>query len=273
MNYLKTNILGLNLVMSLLLAACLSQGTILYGQDAIQTETNLSKLSWKKVATGMPVSWYASPEAVQVAENLLLFQKDIGGWEKNIPYHHSLSEAQKAAVINNKAKSGATIDNGATVTELHFLSRVYKQTKEERYAKAFEKGCNYLLEAQYPNGGYPQFYPLKKGYATHITYNDNAMVNVLVLLKDLSEEKTFAHMPLNENLKEKAKLAFNKGVDCILNTQIKVKGVRTVWCAQHDEVTLLPANARSYELASFSGAESIGIVNLLPGFANLLPNF
>jgi PelA/Pel-15E family pectate lyase len=42
-----------------------------------------------------------------------------------------------------------------------------------------------------------------------------------------------------------------------------VRGRRTVWCAQHDEVTLAPAPARKYELVSLSGHESVGIVRFL----------
>ena len=37
----------------------------------------------------------------------------------------------------------------------------------------------------------------------------------------------------------------------------------TVWCAQHDEKTLQPANARSFELISLSGSESAAIVQFL----------
>ena len=57
--------------------------------------------------------------------------------------------------------------------------------------------------------------------------------------------------------------AYNKGIGCILKTQIRVNGKLTIWCAQHDENTLLPAKARSYELPSFSGGESTGIIKLL----------
>jgi PelA/Pel-15E family pectate lyase len=52
-------------------------------------------------------------------------------------------------------------------------------------------------------------------------------------------------------------------LDCILKTQIRVNGKPTVWCAQHDEFTLAPVAARTYELASLSGAESVGVVSLL----------
>jgi PelA/Pel-15E family pectate lyase len=57
--------------------------------------------------------------------------------------------------------------------------------------------------------------------------------------------------------------AFEKGVQCILDCQIRVDGRLTAWCAQHDEKTLKPASARTYELASLSGAESVEIVGLL----------
>ncbi len=65
--------------------------------------------------------------------------------------------------------------------------------------------------------------------------------------------------------KEKAKHSFDLGVDCILKTQIISNGKPTVWCAQHHYETLAPVNARSYELASFSGSESVGITLLLMG--------
>ncbi|HEY6047256.1 MAG TPA: pectate lyase, partial [Pyrinomonadaceae bacterium] len=57
--------------------------------------------------------------------------------------------------------------------------------------------------------------------------------------------------------------AVAKGVECILKTQVQVHGSRTVWCAQHDEVTLAPAPARAYEHVSLSGKESVGIVEFL----------
>jgi len=34
----------------------------------------------------------------------------------------------------------------------------------------------YLLAAQFPNGGWPQVWPLEGGYHDAITYNDNAVI-------------------------------------------------------------------------------------------------
>lgn len=214
------------------------------------------------------------------AENILIYQKEIGGWDKNIKYNKKLSETEKESIIKNKNKLGATFDNGATISELRFLAKIYSQTKDERFKKAFDKGLNFIFNAQYDNGGWPQYYPVLEAevqynrdktlpYSGHITYNDNAMINTMNFLKEIiSDKKEFAPLEINVDTKAKAKKAYEKGIKCILNTQIVINGIPTVWCAQHDEVTLAPTNARSYELASFSGAESVRIVLLLMGIEN-----
>ena len=66
-----------------------------------------------------------------------------------------------------------------------------------------------------------------------------------------------------EDIRKQAQAAVDKGIECILHTQVKQNGKLTVWCAQHDEHTLAPAKARAYELPSLSGAESDNIVLFL----------
>ena len=91
-----------------------------------------------------------------------------------------LTEAEKEELRRNKGYlEDTTIDNNATMTEIIFLARLYNATGEKRYGEGVRRGVEYLLESQYDNGGWPQFYPRNHGYYTHITYNDNAMENVL----------------------------------------------------------------------------------------------
>jgi PelA/Pel-15E family pectate lyase len=66
-------------------------------------------------------------------------------------------------------------------------------------------------------------------------------------------------------------VAIAKGIKCILNTQVKQDGSLTTWCAQYDAKTLQPAKARSYELPSLSGAESVYIVKYLMRIKNPSP--
>jgi pectinesterase len=97
------------------------------------------------------------------------------------------------------------------------------------------------------------------------------MVNILNVLKNCIDNKGHYSIKPSESTLKKSKIAFNKGIDCIIKSQYKQNGVLTAWCAQHDEVTLLPANARAYELASLSGQESAKIVLLLMSIENPSP--
>ena len=220
--------------------------------------------NWQDIIRKNDASWFGTEEAKKIAENVLLYQRDIGGWPKNIQMQNELTLSQKKYLLDiKKTTKETTTDNGATTQEMLYMSKMYAQVKDERYKESFLKGLNYLLEAQYANGGWPQFYPLKKGYYTHITYNDDSMVRILEVMKEVSEETDFYSIKPSKEIIAKTKTAFDKGVDCIIKTQYKQNGVLTAWCAQHDEVTLLPAKARAYELPSLSGKESAKIVLLL----------
>lgn len=219
--------------------------------------------SWQYVATRMPDEWYGSEESIRVAENVLLYQRDAGGWPKNLPLHKPLTETEKATIRDEKGLNDAIFDNSATTTEMKFLARMYSKIKNQAYKDSFNRGLKFILDAQYDNGGWPMFWPLRKGYYTHITFNDNAIVNILGMLKEINNKNPLFSPIASPELARRSVTAYKKGIECILKTQIRVNGKPTVWCAQHDEKTLLPAKARSYELPSFSGGESCGIIMFL----------
>ena len=156
----------------------------------------------------------------------------------------------------------STIDNGATVTQIRLLDRVFAATGDTRYRDAALRGIDYLLAAQYPNGGWPQVYPLRKDYSRHITFNDDAMSGVLALLEDVVE-RTGAAVRRTRRAAPRARRRSNAATTVILRAQIRVDGRLTAWCAQHDAVTLEPRPARAYEHVSLSGRESVGIVRFL----------
>lgn len=219
--------------------------------------------SWVNIAPRFQDDFFQTAEARRIADNVLLYQQITGGWPKNIYMPAELNDEERAKVIESqKEVNESTIDNSATSTEIHYLARTYLATGDEKYKNSVLRGIEYILEAQYDNGGWPQFYPRPTGYYIHITYNDNAMINIMEVLRDIYEKKApYTFIP--DALCEKARNAFDKGVDCILKTQVRQNGKLTVWCAQHDRETLQPAKARAYELPSLSGQESDDIVLLL----------
>ena len=229
------------------------------------------KIKWTSMAPKLGDDFFATPEAARIGDNLLFYQHPSGGWPKNMQLQDELTDERRVRVEGMKrGRRYATIDNGATTTEMVYLARLYNATKDMKYYDAVVRGFGYMFEAQYDNGGWPQFYPLSEGYYTHITYNDDAMVNVLKLMRDAMKGKApFGFLP--DSVKAAAAVSLDKGVDCILKTQVVQDGRPTVWCAQYDENTLKPAKARAYELVSLSGQESDDIVLFLMSLSKPSP--
>lgn len=210
---------------------------------------------WNAAVLTQAADWYATPAARRIADNVLTHQSPEGGWPKNTPLNLPARPDADPGLAN-------TFDNQATTLPLAFLARMTTATGDAAYAAAFQRGLDYVLAAQYPNGGWPQYYPLRGGYHDHITFNDDAMVRVLTLLQDVAAGRP-PYGFVDAAQRARAAAAVSRGVDVILKTQVRQDGRLTVWCAQHDAVTLAPAWARRFEPPSLSGSESVGVVRFL----------
>ena len=226
-----------------------------------------------------PADWYAGPEARHVADNIVSFQTPAGGWGKNVdrsgplrlrgqlyvPIEHLPANARSDIQADENWSYVGTIDNNATTSELRFLARVQAGlpgAEGEPYRASLLKGVRYLLNAQFPNGGWPQVYPLQGGYHDALTYNDDAMSDVATLLEDVGGQKgKYAFVPAA--IAAEARGAVAKAIHVILITQVRIGGKRTVWGQQHDALTLAPAGARNFEPASLSSYESADLLLFL----------
>lgn len=228
-------------------------------------------VEFKNIVRSMPDDWYATQEAEMVADSVLAYQFPSGGWAKNQNWHWpeiGMKAYERASVrqqIQSKSGIGSTFDNSATIQELQFLSKMYKATGKKIYRKAFLKGFEYMLEAQYDNGGWPQYYPLKiredgsYDYSVHITFNDDVMTNIMRMMRDIAagNKAPYDELNLRKADLKRAQDAFERAVDCVLGCQIKRDGKPTVWCQQHHFETLEPVGARIYEFPSFTGCGEI----------------
>ncbi len=198
--------------------------------------------------------WYRSAEGVRIAKNILSYQAPAGDWPKN-------GDTVSEPYVGSHAKLKGTFDNGASIHEVRFLARAFLATHKSDDRDAVLKAIDHILQAQYPTGGWPQSSPPGTKYPRYITFNDGTMVNLMLLLRDVATSDKFKFV--DDAKRKSAQKAFDAGIACILKSQVVVDGKKTVWCAQHDEVTLEPRPARSFELVSLSGSESAGILTLL----------
>jgi PelA/Pel-15E family pectate lyase len=252
----------------------MKQGIILYtivilvssnlfmGQAVIQHKEYI----WSDSFLKMPKEWYSSADAITIANNVIQYQSPEGGWPKST----NLAKAPLSPDDIPKSGEGRanSLDNDATTVPMEFLALLIDASGKEEYKASFNRGLDYLFKAQYPNGGWPQFWPLRGNkYYSRITYNDGAMIRVMDLLQKVAKgNNPFSFV--DSCRQQKAEKAVQLGIDCILKTQIKQNNKLAAWCAQHDEKTLKPAWARAYEPPSLSGSESVGVVRFLMSIEN-----
>ena len=214
--------------------------------------------NWVRFAPRLPDAWFLTDSARLVGANVMAHQIENGAWPKNVNFFR-LEDDGAAAPSSLEA---ATIDNGATTTEIRFLMRLFAATGDSLCLESALRGVRYLLSMQYDNGGFPQYFPRRDHYHARITFNDDAMVSALRLLREVSLRRA-PYGPFPLSLSVEAAAAVDRGVACILACQYVQGGVRTVWAQQYDEHTLQPAPARSFELAGLCSAESAAIVEFL----------
>jgi len=236
--------------------------------------------SVRGLALDESADWYAQAAARHIADIVVSFQTPAGGWSKNLNLTRSARVPGESFAPDNLSRRPSsvdydepldtnwdyvgTFDNDATTTELRFLAKViaFSSTNDASYRAAFQRGLDYIFAAQYPNGGWPQVWPLQGGYHDGITYNDNAMLNVLELLRDVAVgTNEFAFVPAS--VRARARAILKRGLDCVLATQVIVNGQRTAWCQQYDPLTRQPASARNYEMPSLASSESASLVSFL----------
>jgi len=235
-----------------------------------KTQPAFELVSWSEVFKQKPL-WYQTDEAARIADQLLIYQKENGGFEKNIDMALMLTQKEKDALIARRSDvSETTIDNRTTYPQVAYLGRVITASLLKpsppanlpKYKDAFNKGLDYLLASQYDNGGFPQFYPLRKGYYSYITFNDDAMIGVLKVLRDIGNRKQDYEF-VDDARRSRAAAAVAKALPLILKLQLVIDGKKTVWAAQYDELTLKPAAARKFEPVSLTAGESVNIVRFL----------
>lgn len=215
-----------------------------------------------EVTDSMTAAWFAGDSARLLGERMLTFQAPNGGWSKHVDYARARQPGESYFGESDSWSWISTIDNGSTTEQLRFLAALQAAQPAARWHAAFERGVGYLLAAQYPNGCWPQVWPLQGSYHDAITFNDDATVRAATVLREVGA----GAMPFAaDTLRALAKRAAERAADCMLATQVVQGGRRTGWGQQHHPLTLEPVRARSYEHESVSSQETAAILRFLMG--------
>lgn len=206
---------------------------------------------------------YGDSQYLEIADNLIAYQNEDGGWPKNIDWLGKLNTDSVYSALKESYKR-STLDNRNTFPQIEYLADVYRISEQDKYREAALKGLNYLLATQKANGGW-------RGWDVDaITFNDDVTTGALELFRNIVQGDE-SYNWLDAEMKQKIQSGYEKGIQLVLDCQVVQDGVKTAWAQQHDNETLLPVKARSYELPGITANESCEVMQLLMGIENPSP--
>jgi PelA/Pel-15E family pectate lyase len=189
--------------------------------------------------------------AEKVANAIIHAQDSSGGWNYVADFAGEKSLKKWYATIGKHAwrleefqhyYGNATFDDSGTAEAAKFLLRLYLEKSDKKYRVALNRAIDFILNSQYPIGGWPQRFPLKfdhpyrdhPDYSSFITFNDDvAAENIDFLL--------MCYQTLHE---KRVREPIIRAMNSFLVTQQGQP--QPGWALQYT-VELEPAAARSYE--------------------------
>jgi PelA/Pel-15E family pectate lyase len=208
-------------------------------------------------------------QAEKAADALLSGQHESGGWRYFIDF-----EPEGTAKWHEEIGSqcwgweefyyncgNATFDDSVTTGVIRFLMDLTEIEPDPKYREALEKGLGFVLKSQYPDGGWPQRYPIcsddedvpHPNYTAYRTFNDDVTIGNIELLLD-------AYGRYGDRLYRETAL---RGMDFVAEAQLDPP--QAGWADQYTD-DLEAAAARSYEPMAISTGATIRAIDSLQTF-------
>lgn len=217
---------------------------------------------------------YYYEAAGKVAKALIWGQQECGGWNYVFDFagENSLKEWYETVGKNGwrleefqHYYGNATYDDGGTMEAARFLLRMYVEKNDPAYRPAVEKAIKFVMDSQYPIGGWPQRFPLmydhpfqgKKDYSSFITLNDDVIPDIIEFLI-----QCYQSMGL-QGVKEPILRAM------YLMITLQQGAPYAGWADQYTVDDLKPAHARSYEPRSVNTGTTVRMIQLMMEYYKL----
>lgn len=199
-------------------------------------------------ATGDEHYYHAAEGA---AAALAAAQLDSGGWNYVSDTAGEKSLREWYATVGRNAWrleefqhywGNATFDDAGTAEAAKFFLRIYVEKKDAKYKVPLDRAIGFVLKSQYPNGGWPQRFPLTHGmlkpgnadYTSYITFNDDVAAENIDFL-------TMCYQALGD---ERLLDPIRRGMNAFQAMQQPKP--QAGWALQYT-TDLKPAGARTYE--------------------------
>lgn len=202
--------------------------------------------------------------ACRSADALIWGQLPCGGWHYFIDFDPSGVQAYYDSFFSRcwgwqeylHYYGNATFDDDVTAHATLFLLRLYDVTHDPKYREPLMKALDFVLQAQYPRGAWPQRFPKTKEFPHHgipdytafYTFNDSVIRSNIDLL--LEAARTLG----NEAYYDAAR----RGMDFYIISQLPRP--QAGWAQQYG-FDMKPAWGRTFEINTISAWQTVENIN------------
>lgn len=171
--------------------------------------------------------------AEEVGDIIVKTQLDNGGWHfygdtREVKDESGNLERKK---FYSKTYNIGALDDNISQRAINFLFLIGSLFQNNKYINSANKGIEFIINSQFPNGAFPAWYPLYENKVTY-SYNDGVMTNTLQCLYN-------AYLETN---KDEIIKTIKKTENFILASQLSTGA----WAEQYNE-QIQPTHARLHE--------------------------
>lgn len=222
------------------------------------TTNNFSELLafWHTNHRGQSTPTYRHNQIKAIADNLLLMQRNNGGWPANINPFRVLTAADRLAFLKTKSRSDTSFANANIIPQIYYLSHVYLQTGDVRYRNSAKKAFRLVLESQLYNGGWTP--KAITDQDKNPTIDTRATINALAFMRRVAAGKMpYGYVPFA--VRRQAAESVRKGDRLLLRLQQAHDSRASIWAGAYDIKTSQPVAAKHSAIAALDTEVSVAI--------------
>ncbi len=214
---------------------------------------------WNSHHPDREIDQYDKDQILAIADNLLLMQRNNGGWPSHTNPFRQLSGDEKLQFLKDQNATDASFVDHNVFPQIYYLSHVYLQTGNVRYRNAAKRALSLTINAQLYNGGWTErAITSTKLDASRTRVDTQVSLDALIFLRKVAA----GSMPygyISFEIRREAADAVRKGDALLLRLQQAHNSRASIWASAYELETNLPAPAKDEYLATLNTPLSVDI--------------
>lgn len=204
----------------------------------------------------------AADNIIAIADNLLLMQRNNGGWPAHQNPFRKLSREERLQYLKDQNAKDASFLDYNIFPQIFYLSHVYLQTGDVRYRNAARKGLRLVIASQLYNGGWTLRAGREAPGGEDVRVDMAVTLDALQFLRQIAAgDMPYGYIPFD--MRKQAADAVRKGDELLLRLQQADNSRLSLWASAYGLNSSQPVAAQGEVLAALNVPLSVRIIYYL----------